>query len=164
MIEGSALTSWDEESVAELAEVSRTLRARLDPSPVGETEFYADAFAPLLGTWQALSLQEHPQAHMVAHIVDRPLPYGLDVALLATLETRWFEALAAGATALQHGDLRRDNVIRDFSGRLWIVDWTHRWTAPGWVDMVRVAPDIAASGDDPEQFFRSTALERRTAG
>lgn len=43
------------------------------------------------------------------------------------------------------------------SGRLWLVDWTHRWLAPGWADWVRLAPDVAASGFDPEAVLRHSA-------
>lgn len=156
VIDGSALTSWDRQSVDAMTELSVTLRARLDPSPLRSTTTYAQAFAPMLGTWAALASRDHPALDAVAHIVDKPLPYGLDTARLAALEAQWFDVLDSG-TALQHGDIRRDNVVRDASGRLWLVDWTHRWVAPGWVDLARVAPDIAASGHDPERFLRASA-------
>ncbi|WP_218019804.1 phosphotransferase [Rhodococcoides yunnanense] len=157
VIDGSALREWDDETVDAMADMSRTLRERLDPSPIGELESYAAAFAPLLGTWNALISPDHPSFETVAHLSDKQLPYGLDAVELAILESRWFDAPAVNSTSLQHGDIRRDNVIRDPSGRLWLVDWTHRWSSPGWVDMVRVAPDIAASGYDPERFFQTSA-------
>lgn len=157
VIDGHSLTEWDASSVRAMEKLSTTMRERLDPSPVSATELYADAFAPLLGTWSALASPDHPAAHTVAHVAGVPLPYGLDLTELAELENQWFDVLAPAATALQHGDLRRDNVVREPSGRLWLVDWTHLWLSPGWVDMVRVAPDIAARGHDPERFLRASA-------
>jgi hypothetical protein len=52
------------------------------------------------------------------------LPVDVPVSVLAGLESHWSWALAAD-TALHHGDLRRDNVMRQPDGRLRIVDWTH---------------------------------------
>jgi hypothetical protein len=105
----------------------------LDPCPISGTSSYAEAFTPLLGTWQALSRGADRDADAslrVEHLRGLPLP--IRVPVLAELESRWFSALAAD-TALYHGDLRRDNVIRQLDGRLRIVDWTHLWTAPdGW--------------------------------
>ncbi|MGC0363876.1 hypothetical protein ABH922_001860 [Rhodococcus sp. 27YEA15] len=157
VIEGYALADWDTSSVAAMTKLSFTLRERLDPSPLSDMESYAEVFSPQLGTWSALAAADHPSADSVAHIVDRPLPYGLDVVELAALERSWPEVLESGATALQHGDIRRDNVMREPSGRLRLVDWTHRWLSPGWVDLVRVGPDIAACGHDPETFLLSSA-------
>ena len=92
----------------------------------------------------------------MAHVRDLDLPYGLHVQMLAELEGDWLVALGS-ATALQHGDIRRDNVVREPSGRLWLVDWTHRWTAPGWADWVRLAPDVAASGHSAELILQHSA-------
>ena len=156
-IEGQALTTWDDQAVKAMAALSVRLRERLDPSPVSDTTPYADAFAPLLGTWAALTRRDHPDRHTVAHVAGLALPYGLDAVRLAALEDRWFDALGSG-TALQHGDLRADNVVREPGGRLWLVDWTHRWAAPGWADLVRLAPDLAANGGhDPQVFLTASA-------
>ena len=78
--------------------------------------------------------------------------------LLANLEEEWFEVLGPG-DAMQHGDLRRDNVVRcapNEQQRLWVVDWTHIWTGPGWMDLVRLAPDMADCGFDPEILLRGS--------
>jgi hypothetical protein len=128
----------------------------MDPNPLPDTESYAGSFAPLLGTWESLLNSSSPGAAAVAHVSDRRLPYGLSVEMLAELESDWFSALEPG-NALQHGDSRRDNVAREPSGRLWLVDWTHRWLGPGWADWVRLAPDVAASGFDPEAVLRHSA-------
>ena len=91
----------------------------------------------------------------VDHVRDLVLPVSVPVSVLAELESRWLPVLRPGG-ALHHGDLRRDNVIRQPDGRLRIVDWTHLWTAPGWMDLVRLAPDVAACGHDPEALLRSS--------
>lgn len=156
VVPGTAILDWREEDLEQLNALSHRLRARLDPNPLSDTESYASAFAPLLGTWESLLDRNGPGATAVAHVSDRRLPYGLSVELLAELESDWFSVLEPG-TALQHGDIRRDNVVREPSGRLWLVDWTHRWLAPGWADWVRLAPDVAASGFDPEAVLRHSA-------
>jgi hypothetical protein len=156
-IRGSAIDSWDEQAVSAMADLSFRLRERLDPSPVSDTTPFAHTFSPLLGCWEALGEPRHPRRATVRHVIGLDLPYGLDAQRLADLERRWFEALDPGR-ALQHGDLRSDNVIREPSGRLWLVDWTHTWTAPGWSDLVRLAPDLLANGNnDPEEFLNASA-------
>jgi hypothetical protein len=156
-ISGAAIEDWDEDAVQAMVRLTFDLRERLDPSPIAGTTPYAHEFATLLGCWEALIDRDHPDRHRVVHVADLPLPYGLDVGLLADLERHWFEALGAGS-ALQHGDLRADNVVREPSGRLWLVDWTHKWTAPGWADLVRLGPDMAAhGGNDPEAFLKNSA-------
>lgn len=156
LVPGGAIGEWEASDVERLAGLSERLRARLEPSPLRNTEPYATAFAPLLGTWQALRPGDAPAATAsVAHVKELSLPYGLHVDMLAELESQWFSALESG-TALQHGDIRRDNVVREPSGRLWLVDWTHRWAAPGWADWVRLAPDVAASGFDPDAILKNS--------
>lgn len=155
-IHGVEVAEWTAADVRQLAELSHAMRERLDPSPVRDTEPYAQAFAPLLGTWQALQQPDTASSNSVAHVRRLELPYGHRVEKLAELETDWFESLASG-TSLQHGDIRRDNVMRELSGRLRLVDWTHRWTAPGWADWVRLAPDVAADGFDPEAVLAASA-------
>lgn len=162
VVDGTALTTWDEEDLVPLLAVVDRLRERLDPCPplpVGTTP-YATSFVPLLGTWAALATAPPASAHVspqpesaVAHVRGRPLPVDVPVPLLAELEARWLDALEAG-TALHHGDLRRDNVLREPGGRLRVVDWTHLWTAPGWLDLVRLGADVAACGHDPEVLLR----------
>jgi hypothetical protein len=165
VVPGHAITEWQQGDVDRLAELSDRFAARLNPAPISGTEPYARAFAPLLGTWPALAgsaaanLATAPDSHAAAtvrHVQHRDLPYGLHVELLAELEADWFTVLEPG-TALQHGDIRRDNVVREPGGRLWLVDWTHRWTAPGWADWVRLAPDVAAGGFDPERVLQNSA-------
>jgi hypothetical protein len=176
VVPGRAIVDWETGDLPRLAEFSERFAARLDPAPIPGTEPYARAFAPLLGTWQALAARNATAeesaaggaataaagiaagAEMAAveHVRQLALPYGLHVEILAELEADWHAQLEVG-TALQHGDIRRDNVVREPSGRLWLVDWTHRWTAPGWADWVRLAPDVAASGFDPEAVLQGSA-------
>lgn len=156
-VPGEAVEEWDQGAVAAMQRLSHRLRDRLDPSPVERTVPYARAFARLLGCWAALDDPAHPDRGRVAHVAGLTLPHGLDVPRLAALERRWSEVLSDGP-ALQHGDLRADNVVREPGGRLWLVDWTHRWTAPGWADLVRLGPDLDAhGGHDPESFLAGSA-------
>lgn len=173
VVDDEAVTSWRTADLGPLLRVVERLRERLDPCPLPGTTPYASAFLPLLGTWRALAEAPGTSApappstaartplgavpvqppDAVAHLRGRPLPVGLPVDVLAELERRWLSALAAG-TALHHGDLRRDNVLREPDGRLRVVDWTHLWSAPGWLDLVRLGADVAASGHDPEALLR----------
>lgn len=155
-IPGAAVEVWESRDVRELTHLSHRMRERLDPCTISHSVPYAHEFVPLLGTWSALCDTGAADAVTVAHIKDRPLPYGLRPAELADLEADWLTALEAG-TALSHGDIRRDNVMREPSGRLHLVDWTHRWTAPGWADWVRLVPDIAADGFAAAEVFQSLA-------
>jgi hypothetical protein len=156
-IPGTAIEHWDDGAVRAMQQLSRRLRDRLDPAPVDRTVPYARAFSPHLGCWRALEDPGHADRSSVRHVADLGLPYGLDVARLAELEADWLRQLEWGS-ALQHGDLRADNVVREPRGRLWLVDWTHRWTAPGWADLVRLAPDLMAhGGHDPDAFLGGSA-------
>jgi hypothetical protein len=108
------------------------------------------------GTGGGGTAQVRPQPpSAVAHVRGRPLPADVPLAVLAGLEGRWCAALGGGS-ALHHGDLRRDNVLREPGGRLRVVDWTHLWNAPGWLDLVRVGADVAACGHDPERLLRGS--------
>jgi hypothetical protein len=140
VVDGGPVTRWEAADLPELVTVLRRMRERLDPSPLRGTTPYAEAFVPKLGAWQ----QPEP---------GRELPVDIPIPALAELESRWMPALAEG-TALHHGDLRRDNFLGRPDGRLLIVDWTHLWTAPGWMDVVRLAPDVAACGHDPEWLLQ----------
>nr|WP_268871686.1 phosphotransferase [Actinoplanes utahensis] len=140
VVEGETVSGWTAADVSGLLAVAERMRERLEPCPIEGVTPYAADFVPLLGDWRRLGER-------------RPPPYGLPVELLAELESRWTAVLVPG-TALHHGDLRRDNVIREPGGRLRIVDWTHLWTAPGWMDLIRLLPDVAACGIDPEAVLR----------
>jgi hypothetical protein len=154
---GAAVDVWRADDLQNLAHLASSMRERLDPCSIAQTQTYADSFAPLLGTWSALTADNGDTSQTVDHVRDRPLPYGLHVETLAALEADWFDTLRPG-TALQHGDIRRDNVIREPSGRLRLVDWTHRWTGPNWADWVRLVPDLAADGLDPERAFQAITM------
>lgn len=140
VVDGGPVDQWSAADVDELLRVADRMRERLDPCPIGGVRPYAHDFVPLLGQWATLGMR-------------RPPPISVPVARLAELEARWTAVLAPGV-ALHHGDLRRDNIIREPGGRLRIVDWTHLWTAPGWTDLVRLLPDLALCGHDPEAVLR----------
>ncbi|MEV6300153.1 aminoglycoside phosphotransferase [Actinoplanes sp. NPDC051861] len=151
VIDGEPVTRWTDADRFALRAVMQRMHHLMEPCPTAGTSPYAVAFLPLLGTWQALN--GTPATLDVDHI--RGLPTEIPIPVLAGLESRWLPALIGG-NALHHGDLRRDNFVRQPDGRLRIVDWTHLWTAPGWMDLVRLAPDLAACGHDPEQLLRDS--------
>nr|WP_221373793.1 phosphotransferase [Actinoplanes polyasparticus] len=161
VIEGVTVERWEPSDIRPLLTLLGRLRERAEPCPVAGTSPYAEAFVPLLGTWQSLTAPSSPDRSgpcvlpTVDHVRDLALPVDVPLPLLAELESRWSSVLRPGR-ALHHGDLRRDNVIREPDGRLRIVDWTHLWTAPGWMDLVRLAPDVAACGHDPEALLRNS--------
>jgi len=157
VVDGASVSTWRREDLISLQQLLQRMRDRLDPSPLVAVTPYAQAFTPLLGTWQALAGApgDAPEAGGVEHLRYRPLPVEVPVHVLADLESRWLPTLTGGA-ALHHGDLRRDNVMRTADGRLRIVDWTHLWSAPGWLDLVRLAPDVAASGHDPQALLTNS--------
>ena len=153
---GDALEAWDEPATAAMVDVLAVIRERLAGPPLPGASRYADAFAPMLGAWRSLARRPGGDPSTVAHLHGIELPVPIAVERLAELEEEWFEALGPGE-AMQHGDLRRDNVLRHTANgqqRLWVVDWTHAWTGPGWMDLVRLAPDMAESGHDPEAVLR----------
>ena len=150
-VPGEAVEEWDELAVTTMVDVLAVIRERLSGPPLSGATRYADAFSPMLGTWRSLARRSGGDPSTVAHLHDIQLPVPIPVEQLADLEEEWFEVLGSGES-MQHGDLRRDNVIRfadNSQQRLWVVDWTHVWTGPGWMDLVRIAPDMADSGFDP---------------
>jgi len=171
VLQGEAVQHWTAEDIPRLLHLVERLREHTVPCPPLPTTPYADAFTPLLGTWAALLSASRGErapgkpdteqaapgggpavAPAVEHLTHRRLPVDVPLEQLADLESKWLETLSPGE-ALHHGDLRRDNVIREPSGRLRIVDWTHLWTAPAWLDLVRLLPDLAASGHDPQTLL-----------
>ncbi|WP_328473656.1 aminoglycoside phosphotransferase [Actinoplanes sp. NBC_00393] len=158
VVEGETVTRWESADLPHVLAMVQRLRDLLDPCPIGGTSPYAEVFVPLLGTWQALNGEPGHRRIAVDHVRGRPLPVNIPIPLLAELERGWLGALTGG-TALHHGDLRRDNIIRQPGGRLRIVDWTHLWTAPGWMDLIRLAPDLAACGHDPEQLLQRSCWQ-----
>ena len=159
-VPGEAVREWDESATASMMGVLATIRERLAGPALPGARRYADVFAPMLGAWRSLAGRPGGDRASVAHVEGLSLPAPIPFGLLADLEEQWFEVLGPGA-AMQHGDLRRDNVIRHSAGRgshrdgrLWVVDWAHVWTGPGWLDLVRLAPDMAVSGRDPEAVLR----------
>ncbi len=155
-VPGCAVEQWDESTVTAMVDVLAVVRERLTGPPLPGAVRYADAFAPMLGAWRSLARRPGGEPSTVAHLRGLELPAPIPFELLADLEDQWFEALGPG-DAMQHGDLRRDNVITHAAQgrpRLWVVDWTHVWAGPGWMDLVRLAPDMAESGHDPEAVLR----------
>ena len=77
---------------------------------------------------------------------------------LAELESTWSEP-AAGDTLL-HTDLRPDNMLRDRDGAVWVIDWAWSCRGAAWIELVSLAPSVAARGVDPDQILAAHSSTR----
>ncbi|MFF2554113.1 phosphotransferase [Nocardia sp. NPDC058058] len=77
---------------------------------------------------------------------------------LVELETRWLD-WADGDTLL-HTDLRQDNLLVTAGGSVVVVDWGWPCRGAAWVDLVSLAPAIAAAGIDPDPILLTQPATR----
>ncbi|WP_322761405.1 phosphotransferase family protein [Frankia sp. Cr2] len=66
---------------------------------------------------------------------------------LAAGESGWVAA-AAGAT-LVHGDIRPDNLVRDATGAVRLVDWSYPCRGAAWLDVAALVPHLILAGHHP---------------
>ncbi|WP_433662589.1 phosphotransferase [Nocardia sp. CA-128927] len=139
----------------ELAAVLTTveqLAIVLTPNPIPDAPTIADAYGPELICWQQFA--EHgPPADL-----DEWSLRNLD--RLAELESTWGER-AVGETLL-HTDLRPDNMLLRPDGTVVVVDWAWPCRGAAWIDLVSLAPSIAASGIDPNPILEVHPVTRGT--
>ncbi|MFX0576945.1 phosphotransferase [Nocardia nepalensis] len=57
------------------------------------------------------------------------------------------------AAALLHTDLRPDNMVLRRNGTVAVIDWSWPCRGAAWIDLVALAPSIAASGVDPDPIL-----------
>ncbi|MFQ6397560.1 phosphotransferase [Nocardia sp. KC 131] len=139
------------ELAAVLAVVER-LAELLTPSPLPDAPTIADEYGPELIAWRQFAEHGPPSdldEWSLRHL-DR----------LAELETMWCEA-AAGETLL-HTDLRPDNMLLRSDGSVVVVDWAWPCRGATWVDLVSLAPSIAASVIDPDPILATHPTTRDT--
>ncbi|WP_143133920.1 aminoglycoside phosphotransferase [Actinoplanes philippinensis] len=165
---GGHVGRWSSRDVPAVLDLAARLAAATRPCRVPGTVPFPHAFAGRIGTFQALVSGGRPGPE-VDHLAGTPVWSGLDPVRLAALEAGW-PLLAEGGHRrhghlhhghlhhghLHHGDVRRDNLIRGTDGRLRLLDWTHRWTAPGWADLVLLMPDLIRDGLDPEPILAAS--------
>ncbi|WP_167837811.1 aminoglycoside phosphotransferase family protein [Nocardia altamirensis] len=137
--------------VAVLAMVEQ-LADVLTPSPLVGGATIAEDYGPKLMCWRQFAEHTPP-----ADLDDWSLR-NLD--RLAALESTWPEA-AAGETLL-HTDLRPDNMLLRPDGTVVAVDWAWPCRGAAWVDLVSLAPSIAASGLDPDPILAAHPVTRGT--
>ncbi|MFE6104695.1 phosphotransferase family protein [Streptomyces laurentii] len=80
---------------------------------------------------------------------------------LAELEAAW-PALAHG-DRIAHGDLRADNMIRDRTRGVILVDWAHATTGPSCIDAASLAPQLILAGHQPADVDRLLRVHPATA-
>jgi aminoglycoside phosphotransferase (APT) family kinase protein len=128
---------WRDDELEVVLEAMASLATDLDPSPL-RPPLVADA-ADAFGRADILSW---------ASLVAAPTP-ALDpwsarnLPRLAALEARAPEA--ARGDALQHFDLRADNLLLTTDG-VRVVDWPHAHVGQPWIDLVWFAPSVAMQG------------------
>ena len=131
---------WTDDDLAVAARAVLDLRRRSDPSPAPELQRAEQRLGGTFGCFARLAGGDGP--------VDRVDPWvrsNLD--RLATIEAHWRDAVAG--TALLHGDLRADNMLR-VGDDIVFVDWPHGCIGAGWVDVVCWLPSVGLGGRDPE--------------
>ncbi|WP_194838266.1 phosphotransferase family protein [Nocardia sp. XZ_19_369] len=131
--------------IEQLAEV-------LTPSPLAGGSTIAEDYGPKLTCWRQFAEHSPP-----ADLDDWSLR-NLD--RLAALESTWFEP-AAGETLL-HTDLRPDNMLLRPDGTVVAVDWAWPCRGAAWIDLVSLAPSMAAGGLDPDPILAAHPVTRGT--
>ncbi|WP_405160804.1 aminoglycoside phosphotransferase family protein [Nocardia sp. NBC_01499] len=131
--------------IEQLAEV-------LTPSPLAGGPTIADDYGPKLMCWRQFAEHSPP-----ADLDDWSLR-NLD--RLAARESTWLEP-AAGETLL-HTDLRPDNMLLRPDGTVVVVDWAWPCRGAAWIDLVSLAPSLAASGIDPDPILMAHPVTRTT--
>ncbi|WP_433194423.1 phosphotransferase [Nocardia sp. CA-107356] len=122
----------------------------LTPSPLSDAPTIADGYGPRLNCWRRFAGQGPPSD------LDSWSLSNLD--RLAELESTWPEH-AAGDTLL-HTDLRPDNMLLRPEGGVSVIDWAWPCVGAAWIDLVSLAPSIAASGVDPDPILAAHTSTR----
>ncbi|MGK8523376.1 phosphotransferase family protein [Nocardia asteroides] len=126
------------------------LTTELSPSPFVDVPTVEDAYGPRLVGWRSF-VTEGPPADLDSWS-------GRHLAELAELEATW-TAAAAGDTLL-HTDLRPDNMLRRADGAVVAVDWAGACRGAAWIDLVVLAPSIAAAGVAPDAILATHPVTR----
>lgn len=124
----------------------------LTPSPLPDVPTMADSYGPELNGWR--------------HFAEHGPPADLDswslrnLDRLAELESTWPEA--TDGTTLLHTDLRPDNMLLRPDGTVVVIDWAWPCVGAAWLELVSMAPSIAASGIDPDPILATHPVTRTT--
>ncbi|MGY2125860.1 phosphotransferase [Nocardia gipuzkoensis] len=124
----------------------------LTPSPIPDVPTMADSYGPELNCWR--------------HFAEHGAPVDLDswslrnLDRLAELESTWAEP--TGGVTLLHTDLRPDNMLLRPDGTVVVIDWAWPCVGAAWLELVSLAPSIAASGIDPDPILATHPVTRTT--
>jgi aminoglycoside phosphotransferase (APT) family kinase protein len=128
---------WRDDELEIVLEAMASLASDLSPSPLRP---------PLVGDASAaFGRADHLSWASLAAAPAPPLdPWSArNLARLAALEARAAEA--ARGNALQHFDLRADNLLLTADG-VRVIDWPHAHVGQPWIDLVWFAPSVAMQG------------------
>jgi hypothetical protein len=149
-VEGAFPRLDEPEELQDTLDSLTRLAAELTPSPLSDVPTVADAYGPQLVGWRTF-VTEGPPADLdswsVRHLTE-----------LAALEATW--VVAAGGDTLLHTDLRPDNLLRRADGAVLAVDWAWACRGAAWIDLVALAPSIAAAGVDPDPIIAAHPVTR----
>ncbi|MGW5374210.1 phosphotransferase family protein [Nocardia sp. NPDC003999] len=149
-VEGAFPRLGEPGELRDTLELVARLAAELTPSPLADMPTVAEAYGPELTGWRTF--------------VTEGLPADLDswslrhLTKLAELEAAW--PTAAEGNTLLHTDLRPDNMLRRPDGAVLAVDWAWACRGAAWIDLVALAPSIAAAGVDPDPIIATHSVTR----
>ncbi|MFE7742901.1 phosphotransferase family protein [Nocardia sp. NPDC057455] len=149
-VEGAFPRLDDPGELQDTLDLVTRLATELTPSPLSDVPTVVDAYGPELVGWRTFVTAGPPadlDSWSVRHLTE-----------LADLEATWMVA-AAGDTLL-HTDLRPDNMLRRADGTVLAVDWAWACRGAAWLDLVALAPSIAAAGVDPEPIIATHPVTR----
>ncbi|WP_174189086.1 phosphotransferase [Nocardia barduliensis] len=149
-VEGTFPRLDDPGELRETLDLVTRLATELTPSPLADVPTVAQAYGAKLVGWRTYAIDGPPadlDGWSVRHLTE-----------LAGLEATW-PAAAAGDTLL-HTDLRPDNLLRRADGAVLAVDWAWACRGAAWIDLVALAPSIAAAGVDPDPILATHPVTR----
>ncbi|WP_327116583.1 phosphotransferase [Nocardia sp. NBC_01730] len=142
-VEGVAPRFDNPRDMADVLTMIEQLPGLLTPSPMPTAPTFTEQYGPRMHCWQGFA--------------DSGPPPDLDewsrrnLERLAALEDGWHQA-TVGETLL-HSDIRPDNLILRPDRTVVVVDWAWPSRGAAWVDLVAMAPSIAAAGVDPDKVL-----------
>ncbi|MEU6184947.1 phosphotransferase [Nocardia sp. NPDC047038] len=149
-VEGAFPRLGEPGELRDTLELVTRLATELTPSPLADVPTVAEAYEPELTGWRTF-VTEGPPADLDSWSLRH-------LTKLAELEAAW--PTAAEGNTLLHTDLRPDNMLRRPDGAVLAVDWAWACRGAAWIDLVALAPSIAAAGVDPDPIIATHSVTR----
>jgi aminoglycoside phosphotransferase (APT) family kinase protein len=130
---------WRSDELLRVLSAAADLAALLDPSPI-EAPSVADRFGGKFRGWRQLSAAFRDGADDLGWLDPWARRY---CGRLAEREDDWTASATGGA--LNHGDLRADNVLLTETG-VAVVDWPSASVGAPWFDVVGMGPSVIMQG------------------